>query len=35
MQKLGMRHEGCLRQHVKKWDTFFDVEAYGILGSEF
>ena len=35
MQKLGMRHEGCLRQHVKKWDAFFDVEAYGILGSEF
>jgi RimJ/RimL family protein N-acetyltransferase len=35
MQKLGMRHEGCLRQHVKKWDTFFDSEAYGILDSEF
>jgi [ribosomal protein S5]-alanine N-acetyltransferase len=35
MQKLGMRHEGCLRQHLKKWGEFFDAEAYGILGSEF
>jgi RimJ/RimL family protein N-acetyltransferase len=34
MQKLGMRHEGRLRQHVKKWDEFFDVEVYGILRSE-
>ncbi len=34
MQKLGMRHEGRLRQHVKKWDEFFDVEAYGIMRSE-
>jgi [ribosomal protein S5]-alanine N-acetyltransferase len=35
MQKVGMRHEGHLRQHVKKWGEFFDVEAYGILRSEF
>ena len=35
MQKVGMRHEGRLRQHVKKWGEFFDVEAYGILRSEF
>jgi RimJ/RimL family protein N-acetyltransferase len=35
MQKAGMRHEGRLRQHVKKWGEFFDVEAYGILRSEF
>jgi len=34
MQKVGMRHEGRLRQHVKKWGEFFDVEAYGILRSE-
>jgi ribosomal-protein-alanine N-acetyltransferase len=34
MQKLGMRHEGRLRQHVKKWNEFFDVEAYGILRPE-
>ena len=35
MQKVGMRHEGRLRQHVKKWGEFFDVEAYGILRLEF
>lgn len=34
MQKLGMRHEGRLREHIKKRDQFFDVEAYGILRSE-
>ena len=35
MQKAGMRHEGHLRRHVKKWGEFYDVEAYGILRSEF
>jgi len=35
MQKIGMRHEGHLRQHVKKWGEFFDVETYGILRPEF
>jgi len=35
MQKNGMRHEGHLRQHAKKWGEFLDVEAYGILRSEF
>ncbi len=34
MQKIGMTHEGTLRQHVKKWDKFEDVECYGILASE-
>jgi RimJ/RimL family protein N-acetyltransferase len=34
MQKVGMRHEGRLRQHVKKWGEFLDIEAYGILRSE-
>jgi RimJ/RimL family protein N-acetyltransferase len=35
MQKLGMRHEGRLRQHVKKWGQFVDNELYSILRSEF
>jgi len=35
MQKIGMQHEGHLRQHAKKWGEFLDVEAYGILRSEF
>ena len=34
LQKLGMRHEGRLRQHVKKWDAFEDVELYAILEND-
>lgn len=34
MQKLGMQHEGHLRQHVKKWDQYEDVEFYGLLRDE-
>jgi RimJ/RimL family protein N-acetyltransferase len=34
MQKLSMKHEGCQRQHVKKWDKFEDIELYGILKNE-
>lgn len=34
LQKLGMRHEGCQRKHVCKWDQFFDLELYGILRDE-
>lgn len=32
--KLGMRHEGCQRQHIRKWDQFVDLELYGILREE-
>jgi RimJ/RimL family protein N-acetyltransferase len=35
MQKIGMKHEGHLRQHVKKWGKFEDSEVYGILRSEY
>lgn len=35
MQKIGMRREGTLRQHVRKWGAFEDVEYYAILRSEF
>jgi len=34
MQKIGMNHEGHLRQAVKKWGKFEDWESYGILRSE-
>ena len=34
MQKLGMRHEGCWRQHVRRWDCFQDLECYGLLRDE-
>ncbi|MCB2155611.1 GNAT family N-acetyltransferase [bacterium] len=35
MEKIGMQHEGRMREHVKKWDHFEDIEIYGILRSEF
>lgn len=31
MQKIGMIYEGCLKQHIKKWGVFEDLEFYGIL----
>ncbi len=32
--KVGMRHEGCQREHIRKWDQFVDSELYGILRRE-
>jgi len=34
MRKIGMQHEGCRRNHVKKWDKMENLELYGILKSE-
>lgn len=34
LQKIGMRYEGRLRQHLKKWDEYVDLECYGVLRSE-
>jgi RimJ/RimL family protein N-acetyltransferase len=34
MQKIGMRHEGILREHMLKWGVYEDVAVYGILSSE-
>ncbi len=34
MQKVGMKHEGMLRQHVRKWDKFEDIKCYAILKSD-
>jgi len=34
MEKLGMKHEGTRRHHVRKWDKFEDLELYGILKEE-
>jgi len=34
MIKAGMQYEGCMRQHVLKWDVFEDLKIYGILRSE-
>ena len=35
MQKIGMTHEGHLRQHVKKWGNYEDFETYAILWSDY
>ena len=35
LEKIGMRHEGRSRQHIRKWDQFVDVENYGLLAEEF
>jgi RimJ/RimL family protein N-acetyltransferase len=34
LQKLGMKYEGCQREHIRKWDQFIDSELYGILRDE-
>lgn len=34
LRKIGMRHEGTLRQHVLKWGVFEDLEVYSILAGE-
>ena len=34
MQKLGMRHEGVLRRHIRKGEQYEDLVTYGILREE-
>jgi [ribosomal protein S5]-alanine N-acetyltransferase len=34
MQKIGMRHEGMLRQHVRKGEHFEDIVCYAILRTD-
>ncbi|MCK4753054.1 MAG: GNAT family N-acetyltransferase [Planctomycetes bacterium] len=34
LQKIGLSYEGCLRQHIKKWDVFEDMIIYGILKTD-
>jgi RimJ/RimL family protein N-acetyltransferase len=35
MQKIGMTHEGTLRQAIFRWDTYEDVEMYSVLKVEY
>jgi len=35
LEKIGMRHEGRLRQHIEKWGELIDVDNYGLLATEF
>ena len=34
MEKIGMKKEGVLREHVIKWGKYEDVVSYGILRKE-
>jgi len=34
MRKLGMRYEGCRRNHIIKWGKLEDLMLYGILNDE-
>lgn len=34
MQKLGMVHEGCRRQHISRWGKLEDLGFYGLLIDE-
>jgi RimJ/RimL family protein N-acetyltransferase len=34
MEKIGMKREGILREHVYKWDKYEDIVIYGILRKE-
>ena len=35
MQKIGMKHEGQMRQVWKRWNKFEDVEMYAVLKSDY
>ncbi|MGH7476655.1 MAG: GNAT family N-acetyltransferase [Longimicrobiales bacterium] len=35
LEKIGMRHEGRLRQHVRRFGRTLDMELYGVLRQEF
>ena len=35
LEKIGMRHEGRSRQHIRKWGTYIDLENYGLLAEDF
>ena len=35
LEKIGMHYEGCLRQHIKKWDNFEDLMTYGMLKADY
>ncbi|MDN3017070.1 GNAT family N-acetyltransferase [Paenibacillus sp. BSR1-1] len=35
MEKIGMKHEGTLKQHVLKWGEYEDLSYYGIVNTEY
>ncbi len=35
MEKLGMKHEGTFKQHVKKGDEYIDLTYYGMVKEDY
>jgi RimJ/RimL family protein N-acetyltransferase len=35
LEKIGMRHEGRSREHLRKWGQFIDLENYALLKNEY
>ena len=35
MEKIGMTHEGTLKQHETRWGEYFDLVYYGMLKEEY
>jgi len=35
MEKIGLTHEGTLRQHVSRFGEFYDLAQYGMLKKEY
>jgi RimJ/RimL family protein N-acetyltransferase len=35
LEKIGMKREGLLRSHMKKWDKFEDCVAYGLTAKDY
>ena len=35
LQKIGMTGEGCLKQSIKKWGAYEDMEYYGLLWTDY
>jgi RimJ/RimL family protein N-acetyltransferase len=34
LENVGMRHEGTMRRHIRKWDEYVDVELYAIVKTD-
>ena len=35
LEKLGLKKEGVLKQHFKKWDVYEDIAVYGLCRCEY
>jgi len=35
LEKLGMRYEGTLAEHVRKWDDYEDIRHFGLLARDY